>query len=175
MSVKERTSAGADRDCCLCVCERGSGTEIEIEGVEIAKCRGASNCFHFSLMTTVPCGGTEPQIACQSRHTHTLRVILWTHTFAPVERIYFTSSSHGRLHSCVKPCLRLSGIFLFIQKRDVIALFAQQGPFLSLQKVLVGLTTLLSVPQHQNLQSKSQLCLLSVCHISIGSIVFNLM
>ncbi|KAK9953954.1 hypothetical protein ABG768_016066 [Culter alburnus] len=108
-------------------------------------------------MTTVPCGGTEPQIACQSRHTHTLRVILWTHTFAPVERIYFTSSSHGRLHSCVKPCLRLSGIFLFIQKRDVIALFAQQGPFLSLQKVLVGLTTLLSVPQHQNLQSKSQL------------------
>lgn len=54
----------------LCVCERGSGTEIEKEGVEIAKCGGASNCFHFSLMTTVPCGGTETQIACQSRETH---------------------------------------------------------------------------------------------------------
>jgi len=148
----------------LCVCERGSETEIEKEGVEIAKCRGTSNCFHFSLMTTVPCGGTETQIACQSRETHVLRVILWTHKFAPVEHFYFTSCSHGRLHSCVKRCLRLSGIVRFIQERDVIALFAQ-GPFLSLQKVPVGLTAFLSVPQHQILQSKSKLCLLSVCQI----------
>lgn len=79
VSVNERTSAGGDRDCCSCVCERGSGTEIEIEGVEIAKCRGASNCFHFSLMTTVPRGGTETQIACQSRHTHTPRDPLDAH------------------------------------------------------------------------------------------------
>lgn len=79
---------------------------------------------------------------------------------------------------CERVLVSIRGLPI-LQERDVIALFTQQGPFLSLQKVPVGLAALLPVPQHQNLQSKSQLCLLCVCHnntdVSIGSIVFVVM
>ncbi len=153
-------------DCCLCVCEWGSGTELE--GVEIAKRRDASNCFHFSVMIEEE---REHRSAGSLRGSNSSERTCWVYLF--------TSSSPGRLHSCVREYSKSIRGLPILQERDVIALFTQQGPFLSLQKVPVGLAALLPVPQHQNLQSKSQLCLLCVCHnntnVSIGSIVFVVM
>lgn len=126
-------------------------------------------------------GGTGTQIGCQSQRTHCRGSDSSGRTRA---RLHLLSVSIHVQQSwpcpqlCERVLVSIRGLPI-LQKRDVIALFTQQGPFLSLQKVPVGLAALLPVPQHQNLQSKSQLCLLCVCHnntdVSIGSIVFDVM
>lgn len=126
-------------------------------------------------------GGTGTQIGCQSQCTHCRGSDSSGRTRACLHLLSISihvQQSWPSPQLCERVLVSIRGLPI-LQERDVIALFTQQGPFLSLQKVPVGLAALLPVPQHQNLQSKSQLCLLCVCHnntdVSIGSIVFVVM
>lgn len=112
MSESQRESVSwTRRDCCLCVCEWGSGTELE--GVEIAKRRGASNCFHFSVMTEEE---REHRSAGSLRRSDSSGRTCWVYLF--------TSSSPGRLHSCVREYSCLSGVFLSY-RREMSSLYSR--------------------------------------------------